>query len=73
MRHRDPGIFEEPNDYEVAFEYELSGPVLYDYSTKHFPQPILTAEDEAAIRDPANFALGGNDIDLDDPDPDRVT
>ncbi len=60
------GIFEEPNDYEVAFEYELSGPVLYDYSKKHFPQPILSDADEAAIRDPANFVLGGNDIDLDD-------
>lgn len=60
------GIFVEPNDYEVGFGYELSGPVLYDYSQKHFPQPILTAEDEAAIRDPANFTLGGNDIDLDD-------
>lgn len=60
------GIFEEPNDYEVAFEYELSGPVLYDYSQEHFPQPILSAADEAAIRDPSNFYLGGNDIDRDD-------
>ncbi|MFC6198312.1 TonB-dependent receptor [Ponticaulis profundi] len=60
------GIFEEPNDYEVAFEYELSGPVLYDYSDNYFPQPILSEEDQAAIRDPSNFVLGGNDIDLDD-------
>ncbi len=59
------GVFEEPNDYEVAFEYELSAPVLYDYSDKYFPKPNLSAEDQAAIRDPANFVLGGNDIDLD--------
>ncbi len=60
------GIFEEPNDYEVAFEYELSAPVLYDYADPFFPQPILSAADQAAIRDPSNFFLGGNDIDLDD-------
>ncbi len=60
------GIFEEPNDFEVGFEYELSGPVLYDYSDPYFPQPILSDEDRAAILDPSNFVLGGNDIDLDD-------
>tara|TARA_R110001606_G_scaffold117794_1_gene247734 strand:- start:3471 stop:6392 length:2922 start_codon:yes stop_codon:yes gene_type:complete len=60
------GIFEEPNDYEVAFEYELSDPVLYDYSDTYFPQPQLSDADAAAIRDPSNFVLGSNDIDLDD-------
>ena len=60
------GIFEEPNDYEVAFEAELSGPVLYDYSNKYFPQPVLSEADQAAIRDPSSFVLGSNDIDLDD-------
>ncbi|MEQ8736015.1 MAG: TonB-dependent receptor [Rhodospirillaceae bacterium] len=59
------GLFDEPNDYEVAFEYELSDRVLYNYSNPFFPQPILSAADEAAIRDPSNFSLGGNDIDED--------
>lgn len=59
------GLFDEPNDYEVSFEYELSGPVLYDYADPLFPRPILSDADEAAIRDPANFVLGSNDIDAD--------
>lgn len=59
------GLFDEPNDYEVGFEYELSDRVLYDYTNPYFPQPILSAADSAAIRDPANFTLGGNDIDAD--------
>lgn len=59
------GLFDEPNDYEVGFEYELSDRVLYDYSNPQFPQPILSAADADAIRDPANFKLGGNDIDAD--------
>jgi TonB-dependent receptor len=59
------GLFDEPNDYEVGFEYQLSDPVLYDYSNPMFPQPILSSADAAAILDPANFTLGGNDIDAD--------
>ena len=60
------GLFDEPNDYEVGFEYQLSGPVLYDYSDPLFPQPLLSATDAAAMLNPANFMLGGNDIDADE-------
>lgn len=67
------GLFDEPNDYEVGFEYELSGPVLYDYSDAYFPQPILSAADQQAIRDPANFTLGGNDIDADESEDEKIT
>lgn len=59
------GKFDEPNDYEVGFEYELQSPVLYDYANPLFPQPQLSEADRAAILDPSNFVLGGNDIDAD--------
>ena len=60
------GIRDEPNDYEISFEKDLTtNPILWDRSNSEFPTPVLDPADEQAIRDPRGWALGGNDIDAD--------
>jgi TonB-dependent receptor len=56
----------EPNDYEVTFETDVDSNLLdYSGSSPSAPFPLLSADDLARISDPANFELGGNDIDAD--------
>lgn len=60
------GVRNEPFDNEVAFKVDLDSNLFgYDLSGK-FPQPNLTAADRARIADPSQYALGYNDIDIDD-------
>ncbi|MEM8815912.1 MAG: TonB-dependent receptor [Pseudomonadota bacterium] len=60
------GIRDEPNDYELSFEKDLStSPILWDRSDDEFPSPVLDPADAAAIADSSGWSLSGNDIDED--------
>ncbi len=58
---------DEPNDHEVTFETDVDSSLLdYSGSSPKYPFPSLTAGELQQIDDPANFFLGGNDIDADE-------
>lgn len=60
------GVRNEPFDNEVAFAVELDSNLLaYDFAGG-FPQPNLSAADQARIADASQYELGYNDIDIDD-------
>lgn len=59
-------IREEPFDNEVAFQAELESNLMGYVQDGRFPIPNLTARDLAILADPDAYALGYNDIDIDD-------
>lgn len=61
------GRQDEPNDHEVSFETDVGSSLLdYSGSSPKYPFPALTDSELQQIDDPANFMLGGNDIDADE-------
>lgn len=56
----------EPNDFEVSFETDVASSLLdYSAASPTYPYPSLSSDEQAQLLDPANFELGGNDIDAD--------